>query len=426
MPPHTLALIAVLAVLLVMSGLCSASETALFRLTQRDRATLARTRPRSARAVSRLLDAPSGLLVTILILNMLINIAYFAIASALAVAHADGVMRAVFSIGPLLALILCGEVVPKLLAGWRRVAFASVVAPALLLIRRALTPVRFVVEQILVRPILRLIWPDGVASAAASLSELHALIGLSGESGALDAQEQALLRDIVNLASRRVREVMVPRRDMDWLDLGASPDEIAAHVAQTRHTRVPVFEATPDAPPVGVLNTRSYLLRLRREATPPETREFLETALIIPENTRLDRMLATFRDKGASLAVCVDEFGSVTGSIEIENLGAALSLPLASRRADPRDQIVSPAPDVWVVPGRLSLSDLADVLDLDGDRVSRAVPSVTTVAGVVSDRLGRLPRIGDHAEFLGFHLLVERVRHRTADRVRITPATHPK
>lgn len=406
-----LPLLILLPALLVASGVFSGSETALFRLGRRDLEAIGAASPRAERRLRSLLADPGALLVTVLLLNMTVNVVYFVIVSVLSITSDSTLLQVGISVGSLLALILLGEVLAKLLAGAQRVRFATIISGPLLVAHRTLTPIRIVVKGLVVTPLARLIRPaDPSETSAATLEELTALIGLGARSGALSEQERLLLQDVVELGSRRIREVMIPRVDMHWIERSATHDELVDLVRRTRATRFPLCEGSLDGRVLGLADLKPYFAQHERAARagrrPPPLERFVAPVLFLPENARLDRALATLRERAANTALCVDEHGAITGRLEIERLVETLSLPwsLAERPLVERIRLI--ALGRWLVPAGVSVRDFQSLF-ASGASADDAPVGSDTLGGVVGERLGRLPRVGDEVAFRGHRLRVE-------------------
>ncbi len=150
-------MVAMLPLLLGLSGFFSGSETALFALTTNERMSLRRSGGRATRAVEIMLANQRMLLITILIGNMTVNVLYFVVTSVLLMKRDIGVLNSVLLAATfLLMLILVGEVAPKLVANTRRTVFAGITAPLLLTFHRAIAPLRIVLDRVVVGPLSRL------------------------------------------------------------------------------------------------------------------------------------------------------------------------------------------------------------------------------------------------------------------------------
>ncbi len=399
-----LPIIAILVPLLVLSGLWSASETALLGLTYNDRTRLSRRNPVAARAVARLLSRPRRLLVSILILNMAVNVLYFVVSSVLVKRVEGAGWVAGVGAGTLLGVIVFGELLPKLVASAHRVWMCGWLAPPVELAVRAVTPVRVILEYCAVGPLARLIAPHGDRDVRRiTTEELSALLEAGARGGALDAREHHLLAEVVELGVGRVRDVMTPRLDVEWIDMDGG-HEAVMKLTHARHRRhAPVVRGTPDRGVVGMLDLVSYMrARARTPEAPPAIADHMHPAVFVPGSARLDHLLARFSASHSDTAVCVDEFGAVTGLVDLESLVKELVTPPGELSEEHDVGVQALGPGRWRVPGRLSVRDWAEVIRIEGATDRR----VSTVAGLVMLHLRRVPKVGDTVDVRGVRLEV--------------------
>lgn len=401
-----------LPLLLIASGVFSGSETAMFGLTHADRVRLRRDYPAAARVASRLLAQPRRLLVTVLLLNMTVNVTYFVLTSVLAL-RASGALEVIaISIGTLAAIILLGEILPKLLANSDRVRGVRLVAPILATAQATVAPLLTALERGLVSPLARVLAPPSVQSAAPNPQEITALLSEAARTGAIDTREQRLLAEVVELGRRRVRDVMTPRVDIAWLDAAeVAPGRVAEVLRSLHHHTVPVASDDLSGESLeGMLDCRRYLAAGGGEGF----RAFLSPCRFIPENARLDRLLERFREIGDHTALCVDELGEITGLVQIEDVVRSLVESVGVEIGADREAVHLVALGAWSVPGRLPLHELAADFGVDEQLLDRRV---STIAGLVQLKLGRLPEVSDVIEVGRLTLEVEQVEARDVQRV---------
>ncbi|MBU6210150.1 MAG: DUF21 domain-containing protein, partial [Planctomycetes bacterium] len=172
--PAYVSLVAALPPLIVASGLCSASETVLFGLSQSERMHLKAAHPRIAGIVESMLGEPAGLLATILLSNITINGAYFAAASVIALHETDPAWQVGISVGLLVAIVLGGEVIPKMAANAFRARLVLLLAPVLYALHVFLKPARWAITRLVAEPVARLTRADRVQQVTES--DLDALV----------------------------------------------------------------------------------------------------------------------------------------------------------------------------------------------------------------------------------------------------------
>jgi CBS domain containing-hemolysin-like protein len=396
-------LLAMLPPLLVASGFFSASETVFFGLRTDDRAAIRRRGGIVAAATEALLRDPRRLLVTILLGNMTINTLYMTVTSVLLLRH-EGVplAAAIFGLGTLLAVIVLGEVAPKLAGQTHRVGAASVIGPPLTVLHRILLPIGRIVTAVVIEPLQRLIGraPETVLDS----DELEALIDLSARQGVIDRGEETLLREVVSFRTLRVRDIMTPRVSMLSTTVHAPPAEVRALIADSGLGRLPIHAGNLDEI-VGILPCRSFLLDGPVGDPDVEAMAALcRNPSFVPELASVEQLLARFRAEGSTLAIVVDEFGGTAGLVTIEDVAEELVGEIGTVDEAEFVEPVRLADARWRVGGLMPLHEWKAVFgpSIDDRRVS-------TVGGLFLARLGRLARPGDEIRLANVRVVAERV-----------------
>lgn len=370
--------------LLVLSGFFSASETALFSLEREARAE-------GGPYVVRLLSDPRALLVSILLGNLVVNLSIFSLApSALG---AVGIERPIFaSFLALVAVLLCGEILPKAIALRAPLQVARAASLPLIFVVKGLAPARRVI-MFLLDFALRIAGQDKGREAGVSTDALAELVQRSRERGVLRHGEADLLAEIVELGDLRVREVMTPRVDVLFLERSAAPEEVAETLEVARRQRVvwlPVVEGGADNV-VGSVEVRDILARPDRELS-----SLISPVKFFPEVGNVLALMQAMREERVSEAVVIDEWGGTAGVVTLEDVFEVLVGDLLVEGEEKEVEVVPIGERTYRVSGSLSLRDWNEWLGFE------IVPNAfETVGGYVTAMLGRIPRRGDRVPLRG-------------------------
>jgi len=403
--PALILMVGLLPILIVASGFFSGAETALFSLTQQDRRLMTREQSLVGSALATLLRETRSLLITLLLGNMTINVLYFVISTVILmrlqrVHQVSPTWITVLSVTPLIMLILCGELMPKLIAARVTVIWSRFIAIPLLVVHRVLGPLRIVVNALVVTPLARLIAPSRQPTEL-STDELETLLELSQQKGLIDHAEEELLQQVLELGQLKVSDVMTPRVDIDAHQLSAGVDSLLTLIRETRLSRIPVYGKDVDEI-LGIVFTRQILLR------PPQTSQQLEShikqVLFVPEQQRADQLLVQLRKTGNTFAIVVDEYGGTAGLITLEDIVEAMVGPIAGPSENGHDEVQQVSPGHWRVSAALPVHEWEDFF---GD--VRKTPGLKTIGGLVMARLGRLPRVGDRITVGNVRITVEKM-----------------
>ena len=184
---------------------------------------------------------------------------------------------------------------------------------------------------------------------------------------------------------------MTPRRRMQALDVRWPQDELIRIVTQSHHSRFPIYEGDLDHI-VGILHLKDLLRLTLRPNGPFDLRLILRTAPSVPEDFRVDRLLAAFKKQKLHMAVVRDEFGGLAGVVTLEDLVEEVVGEVRDEFDQEREPRVELGPGVLEVSGEYPLDDLAEEVFLgEADEL----PDVETVGGLIVAQLGRPPLNGD-------------------------------
>lgn len=314
--------------------------------------------------------------------------------------------------------LILGELVPKRLALRRAEALARVVARPMLLISQIARPAVWFLG-LSTDAVLFLMGMPKLEESAVSVEDIQHLLKMGREHGVLDAAEQKVAMEALQLGERSVRDIMRPRTDLDALDVDTPAAEIIGAVAMAGFSRLPVYERDLDHI-IGYVHIKD-LLREQYLHNEIKLRKMLHPPLFVPETLPLDRLLDLFQKKRTQLAIVLDEFGGTQGMVTLEDVFEELVGEIHDEhRRDKEQEIVRRDDGTWLVDGSVSIDDLADVLGWK-QLESPATRRFSTVAGLVLRQMGRIPEIGARTVFDGVELEVVDMDGQRIDRVLVTP-----
>ncbi|MCW7991339.1 membrane protein, partial [Streptomyces platensis subsp. clarensis] len=318
-----------------------------------------------------------------------------------------------FVIATVLQMVL-GELAPKNLALAVPERLAKSLAPSTLVYLKVVGPVVHVFDGAANRLLRKVgIEPVEELHHGATLEELSHLIGESHEQGELPPDTAELLDHALEFSDRTMDEVMVPRADAVFVRKDATLTEAVELIARHGHSSYPVLGDHPDDI-VGVLGVRD-LVRLPTDRFRDLTAgESARDPLLLPDTLPLPRAVAQMRERGDEFAVVLDEHGGVAGIVTYEDIAEELVGDIA----DETDTVVESA-----VPGGAGWRvDAGRRLDEIEEATGIALPEdddYDTLAGLVIDRLGRFPTIGDDLTVDGVRIEVLSLDRHVPERVRI-------
>jgi len=404
-----------LVLLIVLSACFSGSETALMTLNRYRLRHLARSGYPGANRAQRLLQRPDRLIGLILLGNNFVNILASSIATLLAL-RLGGESAIAVAAGLLtLVILIFAEVAPKTLAALHpeRLAFpaAFVYTPLL----KILYPLVWLVNVITNR-LLKLVGVsvEEMGDQVLSQEELRTVLN---EAGALiPKKHQMMLLSILDLDKLQVEDIMVPRGEIDGVDLAEPIDEIIEQLHNSQYTHMPVFDDGIDHI-VGILHMRKTLHALQQGKLAKESiREICDPPYYIPEGTFLNTQLINFQRKRRRVGLVVDEYGDLLGLITLVDL---LEEIVGEFTTDPSDSVrdVYPQEDgSYLVAGNASVRDLVRSLRWD-----LPVDGPRTINGLIIEYMETIPEPGTSLLLEGYPVEILQTQENSVRMVRFHP-----
>jgi CBS domain containing-hemolysin-like protein len=244
-------------------------------------------------------------------------------------------------------------------------------------------------------------------------ADMRALLDVAREEGILEKHEEELVSRAVDFGDRTVGEVMTSRPDMVVAEADLPFEKVADLFEKTKHTRIPLVEGGVEKP-IGVVHVKDVFSALRAEVPPASARPLARPVLFAPETQTITTLLSDFRRRRQHMAIVVDEWGAVAGVVTLEDLLEELVGEIADEHEDSIDPVIPLAEGAFTVAGRVRVSEIAQLFDADlppGD--------YDTVAGLLSARLGHIPRPGEEVEDGGLRFIVEDADRKRVHRVKV-------
>jgi len=403
-------------VLMALSAFLSGSETALFFLSHDEIRTFRVGRPRE-RAAAALLADPDRALTGILFWNLVVNLLYFAVAIVVSERLLAADLRsaaAVLGFAALIALLLFGEVVPKVAAALFRRGIAPLVALPIIALVRLLDPaLPFFrgLTQIARRAFLPHIHQEPYLSP----QDLENAVNVSDLSAEMIRQEKQILHNILDLSDITAEEVMRPRGTYPTCRAPVRILDLAARMPAGDYVAV-VREGTEDVESAIALGSISRI-------SADHLAEGAEDVVHVPWCAKLGSVLTLMREQVASVASVVNEYGETIGMLTYDDILNTVLIPEPDRAARllSRPPVLEVAPGCYHAEGITSLRHLSGRLGIEYDADA---DGLVTLAGLLQEKLEHLPAVGDECQWHGFRIRVIEVSKRGRLRAMLTRDQH--
>lgn len=395
--------IVVMIVLLGCSAFFSSAETAFFNLSRRQINLLRKSKHRLHHLAVRLSHKPKQLLGCLLFGNMTVNVLFYAFASVLTVriGQESGAGSAAIIAGISFALlVLLGEIVPKSVAYGNSKSVSVLTALPLFFVMQILGPIQFIFRVIIIEPSLRLLIGPAHPPKPISTVEFKSLIEQIRKRGLLTKAENKLLAEIIELGFLKVRHVMRPRVDMIACSVSYSAKSAKELMLKNNLTKLPVYVRKIDHI-VGLVHLRQLMLEKDVSLD-----KIVQRAPFVPEQKTVESLLEYFRKSGTDTAIVVDEYGGIAGLVRLEDIAEELLGPIET--PDGIEPIELIGPFEYRLAGDLSIYDWAEAFGIDPEDAG-----YSTIGGLVTALLGKIPKSGDIAFLHNLKFTVEHVqKHR--------------
>lgn len=406
--------IILITIFLVISAFFSSAEAAFLSLRKSRITHLAKTGVPKAGLIEKMTRQPERLLVTILLGNNLVNVAFTALATVLIVSilgEAQGVPVA--TVVATAALLLAGEIIPKTAAVHHAERIAFLYVRILKAAEIVFLPVVMVLQWTSRRAIARL-GGSGVIDINVTEGELRTLIDLGEAEGTFDPAEAEMLENVFRFGDRQVRDVMTPRTEIIYVERDSTLKDFLETYAEHTHTRFPVYRDDIDNI-IGIISAKDVLRALAKGSSyDSPTTHIVRDSYFVPETKRIAELFDELRLSGNQMAIVIDEHGGLAGLVTLKSLSEVVLGPVGEEGAGPEEEYETIDKNTFEVDGGMSIDEANDELGLGiqtGD--------FETVAGYVLNTLGRIPSVGDHFEDSGLAIQVTELDGLKIEAVRI-------
>ncbi len=414
--------------LVVCSGLMSGSEIAFFSITNVERDELRESEDDLDQRVLKLLDKPRYLLSTILIGNNIVNIAvivisYFIITSLFnfqdIVIGPFLVPKSVFDflVNVLIVtffLVLFGEAVPKVYASHNKMKIAKAMAGFFTILNRIFYPINYLIvgsTSVIERRIKR-------HNAEMDIEEINKAIEITVENKDDSGNDAKMLKGIVHFGNLTVKQIMRQRMEVAAADITWDYEELLNYVREVGYSRIPVYHENIDQIE-GVLYVKDLLEHINQSKT-FGWQKLIRPPLHAPETKKIDDMLREFQETRTHLAIVVDEFGGTSGIVTLEDIVEEVIGDIKDEFDESTDTGIRKLnEDTYIIEGTTPLNDFTKALNLQADHFDDVREDAETVAGMLLELKGRIPKAGDEINYEQFSFRVLGIKNNRIEKVKL-------
>ena len=389
--------IVIILILLLVNAFFAASEMAIISANPIKINMMIESGNKKAKIVKKLQENETKLLSTI---QVGITLAGF-FSSATAASSISGIIATKINIPANLSLILItlilsyftlvfGELFPKRVALRSPEKIAILFARPISIIKTIFRPIVFIlsVSSDLLVKIFRI---KPTENESVSEEEIQAMISNGVESGTINKKEQELISAVFTFDNLTVKEIMTPRINVFMMDINTPISKMKKMIKEEQYTRIPIYENDKDNI-IGILNIKDIFLFLNASYTTEEIRGILREATFITETTNCNFLLKEFQSKKIQSAIVIDETGSVSGYVTLEDLIEEITGNIYDEHDEAKSDITKISDNEYILNGCLAIHDLNKELGL---RITYKNEKYTTVAGYITNFNEVMPSINE-------------------------------
>jgi Mg2+/Co2+ transporter CorB len=414
----TAALFGILISLLLCSAFFSGSETAMMAINRHRLNHLIRKGNKSARLASQLLGKIDKLLGSILLGNTLLNVAAATLTEFI-ILRLYGHNELAMLVGTLLItlmLLIFSEILPKIIAASypERVALPSsyLLTPLITLFHPVVSVASAIVKAVLW--LMRIKIQTDQSKQKVTLEELRGMV-LEAEHF-MPHQHQKMLLNLVDLERITVNHVMIPRNQIESLNINADREALHEQVITCHHTLLPVFEDTPGNI-IGILHIKRVPALLQdQRLDPAQLKEVLQEPYFIPSDTPLLQQLQQFQQRHTRLGLVVDEYGELLGLVTLENILEEIVGEFTTHSPAQTGKFLRQDDGSFLLEGSSSLRELNRKLGLH-----LPLDSAKTLNGLILEHLQDIPETGTSLKIAGYPIEIIQTQDRIVKVARLFP-----
>jgi putative hemolysin len=420
MSPSDIVYLVLLVVCALLSAYFAAAEVAVVSLPRYKLEAMLQNNVKSAKLVAWFKDNPEQFFSTILLGNNLVNIAAASLGTAVLVGwlgEETGIL--VSTIVVTIVILVFGDAIPKTSAAHHAEKISVALAPSIRVVSWVLTPFVIVLSWITYN-FGRIFGARPMGHSLVSEEEIRTMITVGHKEGTVEESEAEMLHKVFEFGDRPVREIMVPRTEIIFMEKGATIADFLKLYQEHPLNRYPVFEEKRDNT-IGIVSAKDILMSLARGTcdTGRTIDDIIRPVLFAPEGKRISEILAEMRNENYHLCIVIDEYGGVAGLTTLTQLVEEIV-------GDVRDELGTGEKDFEIIneytfqiDGTMRIEDVNDEMNLglpEGD--------YETVAGFILKLMGHIPRPGEQLRYKDLKMAITRMSGMKIEEILVTKEKH--
>ena len=408
----------ILVVLIILSGVFSASETALTAFKRIQLSEVEKESTRAAELLKRWLKKPNEMLTAILLGNNIVNILASSIATVLAIDligdNSEGNAVATATLIMTIAILIFGEITPKIVAKSYSDTVSRIVISPIYYLSLVFYPIILIL--MFISKTISKIFGIRIGNENLMITEedIKSFVSVGEAEGIIEEEEKEMIHSIFEFGDTAVKEVFVPRTSMFALEASQTLDEVWDEIVEKGFSRIPVYEERIDNI-TGILYIKDLLNVIKEGETSNSVSKYLREAYFVPETKPLFELLDEFRKKQVHIAIALDEYGGTVGMLTIEDLLEEIVGEIKDEYDEEEENIRKVGENKYKVDAMIDVETLNKTLEID----IQESEDYETFGGFIQTTLGRVAEKDDILEYKNIKIRILKTEKHRIDQVLI-------
>ena len=411
---------------IILSAFFSSSEAAFLSIQKTKLFHMVNLKQKGADKVAKLLENKDKIISTIVVGNNIVNIAFAALLSSLIykITESATLTTLLTTIIGTIVLMIFGEVIPKALAVRMSEKLSIVYAKPLRTLEIFFHPIVYILTLM-----IKVIDKNSKIKThennnSITEEELLTLIDIGEEEGSLEPQEAEMIENVFRFGDSQAQEIMTPRTEIISLSSDSNVRNFKDIYAEHSHSRFPVYEGSEDNI-IGIISIKDVLIGISKKKTDDETKikDLIRQPYFVPETKRNFEIFNEMRTTGDKIAMVIDEYGGLSGVMTLKKLLEEVVGDFGEEGTHPEEELVEIDTNTFNIDGGMSIQDLNE----EFEEININIPDgdYETVAGFIMQKLGKMPKVGDHFEYSQLTFEVLEMKGLKLELVKVTKKSYP-
>ena len=400
--------LAALAGLIGLSGFFSGLEVALVGIRKSKVIQLFNEGRKGSKALHKLKMNPSWMMSSVNLGNNLVNVAASALLTSMAIQMFDSFAIGIATGVMTLLILVFGEITPKSIAAQNNQIVSQLVAPIIWYLSMVLAPVLNILDLFL----NRFIKVIGIKSKQKAISEeeIRTIVTAASEEGSIHELEKNLINRVFEFDNMSVDEIATPRTDMVMISNNSKISDVMKLMLKTNYSRIPVYQKSRDNI-VGMVYVKDVIKYVTSKKSNMSISKISSKPYFIPESKKVSSLLRQFQKRSEHMAIVVDEHGSITGLVTLEDVLEEIVGEIMDETDKIDPDIKKLSRNAWLVKGKADIDKVNSQL-----KMVLAEDDYDTFSGFILKQTGKIPKENEQFTYKNFRItIVERDKHRISE-----------